>query len=261
MLGAIIGDTIGSRFEFNNHRSKDFELFTKDNELTDDSIMTLAVADILLNNKINNSDAIIDTLKEWGNLYPYAGYGGMFRQWLFSNNRKPYKSFGNGSAMRISPVGFLAQSEEEVIDWSTKVTEVTHNHPEGKKGAVVTAMCIYYAKNGKDKNFIRNYVEQYYDINFEYSKLKKEYYFNETCQETVPQAIYCFLISNSYEDCIRTCVSIGGDTDTVCAIAGGIAEAYYKIPLTLKFNIIKYLDERQTNMITKYYNKLESQGE
>ena len=261
MLGAIIGDTIGSRFEFNNHRSKDFELFTKDNELTDDSIMTLAVVDILLNNKINDTDAIIDTIKEWGNLYPYAGYGGMFRQWLFSNMRKPYNSYGNGSAMRISPVGFLASSEDQVVEWATKVTEVTHNHPEGIKGAIVTAMCVYYAKNGKDKNFIRNYVEQYYDINFEYSKLKKEYYFNETCQETVPQAIYCFLISNSYEDCIRTCVSIGGDTDTVCAIAGGIAEAYYKIPLTLKFNILKYLDERQTNIITKYYDKLESPGE
>jgi ADP-ribosylglycohydrolase len=175
--------------------------------------------------------------------------------------KKPYNSYGNGSAMRISPVGFLANSEEDVIDWATKVTKVTHNHPEGIKGAIVTAMCIYYAKVGKDKNFIRNYVEQYYNIDFEYSKLKKEYYFNETCQETVPQAIYCFLISSSYEDCIRTCVSIGGDTDTVCAIAGGIAEAYYKIPLTIKVSIIKYLDERQTNIINKYYDKIESSGE
>ena len=261
MLGAIIGDTIGSRFEFNNKRSKDFELFTNDSELTDDSIMTLAVADILLNNKINDTNQIIDTLKEWGNLYPYAGYGGMFRRWLFSNERKPYNSYGNGSAMRISPVGFLAQSEEEVIDWATKVTEITHNHPEGIKGAIVTAMCIYYAKNGKDKNFIMDYVKQYYDIDFDYEELKKTYYFNETCQETVPQAIYCFLISNSYEDCIRTCVSIGGDTDTVCAIAGGIAEAFYKIPLVIKFNILKYLDEKQSNLISEYYDRLESQGD
>jgi type I restriction enzyme M protein len=261
MLGAIIGDTVGSRFEFNNLKSKDFELITKDSELTDDSIMTLAVAGILLNNKINDPDAIIDTLKEWGNLYPYAGYGGMFRKWLFTDYRKPYNSFGNGAAMRISPVGFLAKSEEEVIDWATKVTEVTHNHPEGIKGAVVTAMCIYYARIGKDKEFIRKYVKKHYDVNFDYEELKKSYYFNELCQTTVPQAIYCFLISKNYEDCIRTCVSIGGDTDTVCAIAGGIAEAYYKIPLTIKFHILKYLDERQTNMITKYYNKLESQGE
>ena len=261
MLGVIIGDTIGSRYEFNNHRSKDFELFTEKNELTDDSIMTMAVADILLNDKVNDKDKIIETFKEWGILYPYSGYGGMFRRWLFSRDSKPYNSYGNGSAMRVSPVGFLAKSEEEVVDWATKVTEVTHNHPEGLKGAIVTAMCVYYAKNGKDKNFIKDYVKQYYNIDFDYETLKKEYYFNESCQETVPQAIYCFLISNSYEDCIRICVSIGGDTDTVCAIAGGMAEAFYGIPLSIKFGLLKYLDERQTNIITKYYDKLESLGD
>lgn len=261
MLGAIIGDTIGSRFEFNNKRSKEFDLFTIDSELTDDSIMTFAVAAVLLNNKINDREKIIDTLKEWGNLYPYAGYGGMFNSWLFSNNRKPYNSYGNGSAMRISPVGFIANTEEEVIDWATKVTEVTHNHPEGIKGAIVIAMCIYYAKKGKDKNFIMDYVKQYYDIDFDYEELKKTYYFNETCQETVPQAIYCFLISNSYEDCIRTCVSIGGDTDTVCAIAGGIAEAFYKIPLVIKLSIVKYLDQKQRKVLEEYYERIERLGD
>ena len=163
MLGAIIGDVVGSRFEFNNYRSKRFDLFTKYNTVTDDSIMTLAVADIILNNKINDTEQIIDTFKNWGRMYPSAGYGGMFLRWLFSNERKSYHSYGNGSAMRISPVGFLAKSEEEVIKWATKVTEVTHSHPEGIKGATVTAMCIYYAKNGKSKSFIKNYIKKQYN--------------------------------------------------------------------------------------------------
>ena len=253
MLGVIIGDVIGSRFEFNNYRSKNFELFTKYNELTDDSIMTIAVMDILMNGYINDKEKIIDTFKKWGRKYPNSGYGGMFGRWLFTDNRNAYNSFGNGSAMRVSPVGYLAKSEEEVIDWATKVSEVTHNHSEGIKGAVVTAMCVYYAKNGKSKEEIKEYVSKYYDINFNYEELKRGYYFNETCQETVPQAIYCFLISDSFEDCIRTCVSIGGDTDTVCAIAGGMAEAFYGIDEEIKRNIEKYLDKEQKEVVDAFY--------
>ncbi|MBQ7306981.1 MAG: ADP-ribosylglycohydrolase family protein [Clostridia bacterium] len=228
MLGAIIGDTVGSVFEFNNVRKKDINLFSNDSSFTDDSVMTLAVLEIIQKGYINDNKKIIEVLKKWGREFPNSGYGGMFMSWIFSENSKPYNSFGNGSAMRISPIGFYAKTEEEVKTFSKLVTEVTHNHSEGIKGAEVTAMCIYYAKSGKSKEFIKQYVSQYYDVNFNYEELKMNYRFNETCQETVPQAIYCFLISKDFEDCIRTSVSIGGDTDTLCAISCAIAEAYYK---------------------------------
>ena len=228
MLGTIIGDTIGSVYEFNNIRTKKFPLFNGRNFLTDDSIMTLAVAEIIQNNWDDDKDKIIDTLKKWGRAYPNRGYGGMFYKWLFTDLRESYRSYGNGAAMRISPVGWYARDEEEVRKISKAITEVTHSHPEGIKGAEVTAMCIYYARKGKDKDFIRKYVEKYYNLNFDYDELVKGYEFNETCQNTVPQAIFCFLISNSFEDCIRTTISIGGDCDTTAAISCAIAEAYYK---------------------------------
>ena len=242
MLGAIIGDVIGSIYEFNNIKSKDFKLFTDDNFLIDDSIMTLAIAEIVQNNWYEDKDKIIDTLKKWGRAYPDRGYGGMFYKWLFTDNREPYNSFGNGSAMRISPVGWYAKSEEEVIKISKLVTEVTHSHSEGIKGALVVAMCIYYAKIGKTKEFIKEYVKQYYKIDFDYNELLMNYSFNSTCQETVPQAIYCFLISNSFTDCIKTTISIGGDCDTTAAISGAIAEAYYKkIDNCLLENLYSYI--------------------
>ena len=244
MLGAIIGDTVGSVYEFNNIRRKDFPLISKYSEPTDDSIMTLAVAECLQNGIYDHSEKIVETFKKWGRAYPNSGYGGRFSYWLFSNDTKPYYSCGNGSAMRISPVAWYARSEEEVKRLSKSFTEVTHNHLEGLKGAEVTAMCIYYAKIGKSKEFIKEYVEQYYNINFDYEDLKKNFKFNETCQETVPQAIYCFLISNSFEDCLRTTISIGGDCDTTAAISCAIAEAYYK-------NIDENLINQVLNIIPK----------
>ena len=228
MLGAIIGDIVGSVYEFNNIRTKEFPLFSKNSRATDDSIMSLAVLDILQNNNINDKDKIIDTLKSWGRTYPDRGYGGRFRRWLFSDDREAYNSFGNGSAMRISAVAWYANNSDEIIDYAKKVTEVTHNHHAGIRGAIVTAMCIYYARTGKTKEQIKEYVEKYYNINFDYEELRKHYGFYETCPESVPQAIYCFLISNSFEDCIRTTISIGGDCDTTTAISCAIAEAYYK---------------------------------
>ena len=228
MLGAIIGDTVGSVFEFNNLRSKDFELFAEDSELTDDSIMTLAICECLLNREANNSEKIVAYLKKWGRTYPDRGYGGSFYRWLFNDNDKPYNSFGNGAAMRISAAGWFGRNEKEVRDLAYNLTAVTHNHPEGLKGAEVTAMCVYYARIGKSKEFIKDYVSKYYNLDFEYEDLKKNYHFNETCQETVPQAIYCFLISKDFEDCLRTTISIGGDCDTTAAISCAIAEAYYK---------------------------------
>lgn len=242
MIGALIGDIVGSVYEFDNVRSKQFPLFTEESFMTDDSIMTLAVAEIIQNKLYNDQDKVIDTLKKWGRAYPDRGYGGMFYKWLFTEQRESYNSFGNGSAMRISAVGWYGRSEEEVKELSKFVTEVTHSHPEGIKGAEVVAMCIYYARKGKTKEFIKNYVEQYYDLDFNYDDLVKNFKFNETCQETVPQAIYCFLISNSFEDCLRTTISIGGDCDTTSAISCAIAEAFYKdISEELLDKIYQYL--------------------
>ena len=244
MLGAMIGDTVGSVYEFNNVRSKDFPLFSKNSFLTDDSIMTLAVAEIMQNHYYDDKDKIIDTFKKWGRAYPDCGYGGHFFDWLFSDERESYHSFGNGAAMRISPVGWYCQDEEEVKKISKAITEVTHSHPEGLKGAEVTAMCIFYARKGKSKEFIKQYAEKYYNLNFEYEELRKNYRFNETCQKTVPQAIFCFLISSSFEDCLRTTISIGGDCDTTAAISCSIAEAYYKdIDKSILDNLYKFLPD------------------
>lgn len=240
MYGAIIGDIVGSRFEFNNHRSKNFELINSACEFTDDTILTVAVMDILLNKKIEDTDYIIKTIKEYGLKYP-SSYGCSFRWWLQNPESSPYNSYGNGAAMRVSPIGWFAKSEEEVKRWTYNVTAITHNHPEGLKGAEVTAMCVYYARIGKKKEFIKKYVEQYYDLNFTYEGLKKNYWFNETCQNTVPQAIYCFLISEDFEDCVRTSISIGGDSDTLAAISCGIAEAYYK---KVDKNLIKRMNSK-----------------
>ena len=228
MIGAIVGDTVGSVFEFDNIKTKDFPLISDRSRPTDDSIMTFAVAEILQNGWQGDSEKIAQTLKKWGRAYPHAGYGGRFRKWLFFDKSAPYYSCGNGSAMRISPVGWYAKSEEEAKVFSRAVTQVTHNHPEGIKGAEVTAMCIYYARQGKDKEFIANYVRKYYDIDFEYENLRRNYVFSGICQDSVPQAIYCFLISKDFEDCLRTTISIGGDCDTTAAIACSIAEAFYQ---------------------------------
>lgn len=237
MLGAIIGDIAGSRFEFRNHRSKDFDIFHSACFFTDDTVMTCAVADCLVNNGKPE-----DYLKYFGRQYPNKGYGGRFKAWIFSNNSEPYYSFGNGAAMRVSPVGWFAKNEKEVKALSKRVTEVTHDHPEGLKGAEVTAMCIFYALHGKSKDFIRKYAKKYYNIDFDYEDLVKNYKFNERCQDTVPQAIYCFLNSNSFEDCLRISVSIGGDTDTLCAISCAIAEAYYGIPNDFKEKVMRYFN-------------------
>lgn len=257
ILGAIVGDIVGSRFEFKNYRKKDFELFTKDSEFTDDTIMTIAILDLLVNKYELTKKNIIDRIKYYGRKYP-SSYGGRFAYWLYSNSYADYNSFGNGSAMRISPVGWFAKNENEVIEWSKKITEVTHSHPEGIKGAEITAMCVYYAKIGKDKEFIKKYVSQYYDINFDYKELRKNYYFNETCQETVPQAIYCFLISKDFEDCIRTSISIGGDSDTLAAISCSIAEAYYYNKNDKKINEISKKAEKY---LPKEFIKILKKGE
>ena len=228
MFGAIIGDTVGSIYEF-GACTDTVELYSEDSLYTDDTVMTLAVAEILENNKWQDKDYIIDTFKKYGKAYPYCSYGDRFVNWLLSNDRKPYNSCGNGSAMRVSACGWYGNSFTEVKEMATAVTEVTHNHPEGIKGAVVTAECIYYARIGKDKEYIKKYIEDNYNINFNYEELKRTYYYQEiTCQITVPVALYCFIISDSFEDCLIKAVSLGGDADTTAAIACSVAEAYYK---------------------------------
>lgn len=254
MFGAVIGDIVGSRFEFKNYRSKDFDLFASSCEFTDDTIMTVAVLDFLIG-KSRKKEELIDTIKYYGRKYP-SSYGGQFAYWLYSNSYKDYDSFGNGAAMRVSPVGLLAKNENEVVELSKLVTAITHSHPEGIKGAEVVAMCVYYAKIGKSKNFIRKYVEQYYNLDFNYESLVKNYKFNETCQETVPQAIYCFLISENFEDCVRTCISIGGDSDTLAAISCSIAEPYYfnkkdESLEKLKEKVKTYLPDNFINILNK----------
>lgn len=252
MFGASIGDVVGSRWEFNNIKTKDFALFGKGCYATDDTVMTCAVADVLVNKKQNNKDKIIDTLKKWGKKYPDAGYGGHFYNWVLGSDREPYNSYGNGSAMRVSAVGWIGKTEKEVKNLSRKVTEVTHNHPEGIKGAEVTAMCIYYARNGKSRDFIKQYVEQYYNLDFDYEELRKTYkHAEEICQNTVPQAIYCFLISHSFEDCLRTTISIGGDCDTTAAISCAIAEAYYGGCDGLEKYVRNYLTEEMYEILNK----------
>ena len=256
MLGAIIGDTVGSVYEFHNTRTKNFKLFTDHSKPTDDSIMTLAVAEILLSGDTEYAN-VVDTMRRWGYNYQDAGYGGRFRNWLRVSDPRPYNSCGNGSAMRVSPVGWVAQSEEEVIRLSKAVTEITHNHPEGLKGAEVVAMCIFKARMGATKEQLREYIVSKYPIvkTLDYEDLRQHYRFSELCQESVPQALYCFLISTDFEDCLRTTISIGGDCDTTSAMSCAIAEAFYGIPENIKDQIFDYLDIDMVELINKFEKK------
>lgn len=263
MLGAIIGDIVGSRFEWNNNRSKAFEFLTHAQgcAITDDSIMTLAVAQAILDCAEDYSDlaqATIVQMQALGRRYPYpkGGYGGRFSMWIRSSNPMPYNSWGNGSAMRVSACGFAAKSLQETIALSRKVTEVTHNHPEGIKGAEATAVAIYLARTGCSLPEIRNYITaHYYAIDFKLDDIRETYEFNESCQDTVPQALEAFFESTSFEDAIRNAVSIGGDSDTVAAITGGIAQAYYGIPAEIRKSALTFLDEYQLNILNDFEGK------
>jgi type I restriction enzyme M protein len=259
MIGAIAGDIIGSRFEFINCKSKEFKLFSKDCFFTDDSLMTLAIAKAIMEtakNKMQNKneydaafhDALgkltVKHMQELGRKYSNCGFGGMFRKWILNKDPKPYNSYGNGAAMRISSIGFIANNILQAQQLAKTITEVTHNHPEGIKGAQATAAAIVMARNGAQKKEIKQYIiDNYYPLNFCIDDIRDTYFFNETCQGTVPQAIECFLESESFEDAIRIGVSLGGDTDTMCAITGGIAEAYYGVPEDIKEKALKFLDD------------------
>lgn len=249
MLGAIIGDIVGSIYEFDNIRTKNFSLFSPNCFFTDDTVMTIAIYKALKKSKLfkykHLQEQTIKQMQKYGKLYPNMSYGTSFKHWLNTKNPTPYNSYGNGSAMRVSPVAYFAQSIDEVKYFSYQVSVVSHNHEEGIKGAEATSISIWLALNKYSKEQIKNYIqENYYSLDFKYEDLVKNYRFNETCQNTVPQAIYCFLISESFEDCLRTSISIGGDSDTLCAISCAIAEAYYGIPEDIKFKALQYLDKK-----------------
>lgn len=265
MLGAIIGDIVGSRFEWNNNRSKQFDFLTYKCSVTDDSIMSLAIAKALLESTSDYSDLSENAVKFMqgiGRHYPDCGYGGRFRDWIHSDNPKPYGSYGNGSAMRVSACGFVANSLEEAKQLSKAVTEVTHNHPEGLKGAEATAVAIFLARSGKNLLEIRDYItKNYYPLNFTLDGIRDNYEFNESCQDTVPQALEAFFESKNFEDAIRNAISIGGDSDTLAAITGGIAEAYYGIPTEIRKHAITFLDERLLEILVAFENKYPSKME
>lgn len=254
MLGAFIGDVVGSRFEFHNHRNKNFELVNDSCFFTDDTVLTVAVMDILLSGDAS-SENCKNTIAKWAKKYPNSGYGLRFNNWIYSVDHTPYKSIGNGSAMRISPVGWFAKSEEDVKKISCAITDVTHNTYQGRKGAEVVAMCIFKALHGATKDDLRKYiVSKYPEVEtFDYETLRKTYGFNETCPGSVPQALYCFLISNSFEDCLRTTISIGGDCDTTAAISCAIAEAFYlNVPEDLCNAVFNKLSEEMKHVIREF---------
>ena len=259
MLGAIIGDIVGSRFEWHNIKTKEFQFFHKDCFPTNDSIMTLAVAKAIVESNADRGDLAEKTIhymQSIGRKYPECGYGGSFFHWIFTDHPKPYGSFGNGAAMRISPVGFASRTLEEVKELSQKVTEISHNHPEGIKGAEATAIAIFLARQGESISSIKRYMtDHYYDISFTLDVIRNTYTFNETCQETVPQALEAFFESNSFEDAIRNAISIGGDSDTLAAITGGVAEAYYGIPEAISEKAMGYLTTPPLKNIVVQFEK------
>jgi ADP-ribosylglycohydrolase len=250
MLGAIVGDVIGSVHEGAGTKTKDFPLFVPQSTFTDDSVLTVAVAEWIL-----SGQNLVDLLHTYTNAYPGRGYGGMFHRWASDHVREPYNSFGNGAAMRVSPVGFAFETMEEVLAWSERCTAVTHNHPEGIRGAQATAAAIYLARRGQDKDQIRSTLESQfgYDLSARLDQIRPTYDFDETCQGTVPQALAAFFESTSYEDAIRNAISLGGDADTLACITGGIAEAYYGgVPQDLVAPVRAMLDKRLVGVVDQF---------
>ena len=269
MYGAILGDIIGSPFEFDRgDKTKDFKLFSRRSHFTDDSVMTLAVCEALL--KVGQDvtvkeieDAVISSMQSWGRRYPHAGYGGYFRRWLTARHPEPYNSYGNGSAMRVSAVGWLYDSLEKTRTVAKATANVTHNHPEGIKGAEATASAIFMARNGSSKEEIKKYIENefHYDLNRTLNEIRPGYHMDETCQKTVPEAIIAFLEAKDFEDAIRNAVSLGGDTDTLGAITGSIAEAYYGIPEWLITECRKRINKDMRIVLDDFNDVLSNQDD
>jgi ADP-ribosylglycohydrolase len=242
MLGALAGDIIGSIFEWNNINTTHFNLFNPNCFFTDDSVLTVALADSILTGTPYGKN-----LKKFFHLYPGRGYGGSFAAWAGSDENEPYNSWGNGAAMRISPVGYAFDMIDEVLRKAKEYTEITHNHPEGIKGAQATASAIYLSRNGKSKKEIREYIADTfgYDLSKNCDEIRPYYSFNESCQGTVPEAITAFLDSTDFESAIRLAVSLGGDSDTLACITGGIAQAFYGgVPKSIAERVLAILDNK-----------------
>lgn len=261
MYGAILGDIIGSPFEFDRgNKTKDFPLFNRYSGFTDDTVMTIAVAEALLSSEAFSpiiKKKVIFSMQKWGNKYPFAGYGGNFNKWLKTNKPKPYGSYGNGSAMRVSPVGWLYNTLEKTRKIAQATATVSHNHPEGIKGAEATASCIFLARNGANKKKIKEYVaaEFGYDLNRTLAEIRPTYHHVESCQQTVPEAIIAFLEATDFEDAIRNAISLGGDTDTLGAITGSIAEAYFGVPDHLINECTARIDDEMINVLKNFNQK------
>jgi len=252
IIGSIIGDVIGSVYEFDNIRTTEFDMFHPNCDFTDDTVLTIAVADCLLHNK-----DLARTIWEYGRAYPNRGYGGRFYDWLHQDQPQPYGSFGNGSAMRVSAVGFAYDDMDTVLEVAKETAVVTHNHPEGVKGAQATAAAIFLAIQGRSKQEMKDFLSQKfnYDLDFTLDAIRPTYEFDETCQGTVPQAIVAFLESADFEHAIRLAISIGGDSDTIACITGGIASAYYKqIPVAM----IDFVLDRLPNEYIEIINEFEA---
>ncbi|MCH2591343.1 MAG: ADP-ribosylglycohydrolase family protein [Planctomycetales bacterium] len=250
MIGAIAGDIIGSVYEIAGNKSKRFELFADNNNFTDDTVLTVAVAEWLM----TGAD-LVDVFHEYFRLFPAVGYGGKYRQWAMSGNRDPYNSFGNGSAMRVSPVAWAFDTLEEVLEWARRSAEVTHNHPEGIKGAQAVAGALFIARTGGSKEDIIEFCMDDpigYRVDRSVHLIRREHTMDVTCQGSVPEAISCVLEAKDYEDAIRNAVSLGGDADTQACIAGGIAEALWGVPEPIREKALGYLDGQLHAVVTAF---------
>lgn len=249
MLGALIGDFCGSSYEFNNLKSKELELFKADAYYTDDSVLTCAVAEALL-----TGTDLAASLRWWGREYPHASYGGMFRHWVHQNNAPAYGSFGNGSAMRVSPCGWAADSETMVLEMARWSALPTHDHPEGIKGAQATALAIFWARRGASNAEIRSGIENRfkYDLSLDCARIRPDYQYDVSCQGSVPQAFAAFFDANGYEDAIRNAISLGGDSDTIGAICGGIAEARWGVPEEMERQARERMDCRMAEVVDRF---------
>ena len=250
MLGAIAGDVIGSVYEAHPIKSMDFPLFGRESQFTDDTVLTVATAYSILE-KCDYAEAF----RTFGRRYPRAGYGGAFYHWLFSSQSGPYNSWGNGSAMRVSPVGFAFESVDAVLEEAERSASVTHNHPEGIKGAQATALAVFLARKGEDKNSIKGDIEKRftYDLSRTLDEIRPRYRFDVSCQGSVPESITAFLESKDFEDAVRKAVSLGGDSDTMACIAGGIAHAFYrKIPDDIVANVRERLPGEFLEIISRF---------
>ena len=264
MYGAILGDMIGAPYEFDQGRkTKDFPMFSAGSRFTDDSVMTVAVAEALLDSPGGTEDrvkaALVRSMQKWGRRYPNAGYGGMFYRWLRKKDPQPYGSFGNGSAMRVSAAGWLYGTLEETRRIAKLTADVTHNHPEGIKGAESVAATIFLARKGKSKEEIREFIinEFGYDLSRSCDEIRPFYRHVESCQQTVPEAITAFLEGEDFEDVLRTAVSLGGDCDTLTCIAGSMAEAFYGVPEELKEECRSRLPAEMLTVIDRFYARAE----